>query len=29
VNVEVDAIGKYVERLLQPPGYASRDGDPG
>jgi riboflavin synthase len=29
VNVEVDVIGKYVERLHQLPGYASRDGDPG
>ena len=29
VNIEVDVIGKYVERLLQPPGYASPDGDPG
>lgn len=29
VNVEADVIGKYVERLLEPPGYASRDGDPG
>jgi riboflavin synthase len=29
VNIEVDVIGKYVERLLQSPGYASPDGDPG
>ena len=29
VNIEVDVIGKYVERLLDPPGYASPDGDPG
>ena len=29
VNIEADVIGKYVERLLEPPGYASRDGDPG
>jgi riboflavin synthase len=28
VNIEVDVIGKYVERLLQSPGYASPDGDP-
>jgi riboflavin synthase len=29
VNLEADVIGKYVERLLEPPGYPSRDGDPG
>ncbi len=29
VNIEVDVIGKYVERLLDRPGYASKDGDPG
>ena len=29
VNIEADVIGKYVERLLQQPGYPSRDGDPG
>jgi len=29
VNIEVDVIGKYVERLLEPPGYASRDAGPG
>jgi riboflavin synthase len=29
VNIEADVVGKYVERLLEPPGYASRDGDPG
>ena len=28
-NIEVDVIGKYVERMLQSPGYASPDGDPG
>ena len=25
VNIEVDVIGKYVERLLRQPGYPSRD----
>ena len=29
VNIEVDVIGKYVERLLGRPGYPSRDVGPG
>jgi riboflavin synthase len=29
VNIEADVIGKYVEHLLEPPGYASRDAGPG
>jgi riboflavin synthase len=28
VNVEVDVIGKYVERLLEQPGYPSQDARP-
>ena len=29
VNIETDVIGKYVERLLEQPGYPSRDVGPG
>jgi riboflavin synthase len=29
VNIEVDVIGKYVERLVEQPGYPSRDVGPG
>ena len=29
VNLEADVIGKYVERLLAQPGYASPDADSG
>ena len=29
VNIETDVIGKYVERLLERPGYPSRDVGPG
>jgi riboflavin synthase len=29
VNIETDVIGKYVERLLEQPGYPSRDVRPG
>jgi riboflavin synthase len=29
VNIEADVIGKYVDRLLEQPGYPSRDDGPG